>query len=109
MRRPPKRDVKVGETLYMYSALRTRGCSLITKEHTLKAIQKVNLRINPIKNYFFEYTLTVDEKRLLGSDIDHFVKLDGFKSVIEFLQWWCADGIAINLDLNLYHWTDLRF
>jgi len=67
------------------------------------------LRINPIKNYFFEYTLTVDEKRLLGSDIDHFVKLDGFKSVIEFMQWWCADEIAINLDLNLYHWTDLRF
>lgn len=139
LRNKRKKTPKVGETLHMYTGLRTKNCQKITSKEKLISKQKAWIRIvfMPYKKGFelFELKICVDGKLLAvlwkyGEDInftnpgmlDKFVKFDGFNDYQDFCDFWIADlrpsinkgGYINNLckhvvSMDLYHWTDLRY
>ena len=134
IRNPRKREPKIGEQLHMYTGLRTKHTQKITSEHTLKGIQLVDILIQ--KQVFSEGTfkgkwslgISVDKRDLDSSELEYFVRCDGFKDMVNFIEYWIkASGDkkeyfqsgkrkpqltiwTVDLkDLVMYHWTDLRF
>jgi hypothetical protein len=107
MRFPRKRPAEIGETLHMYSDLRTKRTRLISKKFTLKSIQKVFLKLSIQNGY--SICIEVDGKMLLYPDLFHFMAKDGFNSATDFLNYWLDGKEEVSHELDLYHWTDLRF
>ncbi|MDO9554552.1 ASCH domain-containing protein [Rhodonellum sp.] len=107
---------KIGETLYMYTRLRTKDCQKISEKHTLKSIQMVDITI---KSHGELHVLWI---RVDGNLIDKdshldFIEKDGFQSKSEFMDYWIM-GVKAAEDgwkelelkgLELFHWTDLKF
>lgn len=117
MRKPPKRTPKIGESLYMYSGLRTKHCVFISNKEKLISTQKVRIHIYKVSNYT-ELTIKVDGRLLKERELSEFVKYDGFIGRMDFVDFWIANtqvkkrkdhAVRIAAIVNLYHWTDLRF
>lgn len=111
-----KIEPKIGETLYMYTGLRTKDCEKISDEHKLVSIQIVDLIV--IKgNGHITVDVAVDARILSDEEIEHFVVADGFTDPIDFAEYWLAgvkpypDGTAVaeRHDLIMHHWTDLKY
>lgn len=129
-----KVEPKIGDTLHMYTGLRTKHTEKITSEHSLKGIQLVDILIQ--KQVFSEGTfkgkwslgISVDGRSLLTGELEYFVRCDGFEGMEDFMEYWIkASGDkkeyfqsgkrktqltiwTVDLkDLVMYHWTDLRF
>ena len=117
MRGKRKNQPKIGETLYMYTGLRTSKCEKISDKEKLISTQKVRVWIYAVTNYL-EVKIWVDGKRLTESQLSEFVKYDGFVSVRDFADYWIKSSIGkkptkkgvykVGGILTLYHWTDLR-
>lgn len=108
MRFPRKRPAQIGETLHMYSDLCTNKCSLISKKFKLVSIQKVSITIVPTESGNMGFGMTIDGKKFNG-DMDDFAKMDGFPNRIHFYCYWLDGKNRVTHNLDLYHWTDLRF
>lgn len=134
IRNPRRRSPKIGETLYMYTGLRTKAASLITSEHTLNGVQKVDIFIenqvyteNKTKGKY-SIGITIGGRSLDLVEINYFVKCDGFENLADFRDYWIKEKgektdyfqqghkkpmltiwRAEAKDLTMYHWTDLRF
>ncbi len=114
MRNRRKRMPKIGETLHMYTALRTQYCELISNHETLKSIQKVTVSITkePLQTRIF---IIVDGWMLNPSEVSRFVQCDGFTDESDFADYWLKESKAkgkvkrVHANLDLYHWTDLKF
>lgn len=119
MRKKPKREPKIGETLYMYTGLRTTHCEFITDKETLISKQKVRVVINrkPIDKmrliHAYSMQLKIDGRELKGQDLDRFVRFDGFENVTDFCKFWFIGEKKTTRKvggiMTLYHWTDLRY
>lgn len=115
MRKPRKVKPKIGETLHMYTGLRTAHCKLITKKEKLISVQKAQVHIKRIKlkgnGYTYQCAIKVDGKRLSPVEGVELIKFDGFKSTLDFCEFWFANvkGNTIKETLDLYHWTDLKY
>lgn len=120
MRKPRKIEPKIGETLHMYTALRTKHCKRISNKEKLVSTQKVNVKI--IRRLHEEDILQimVDGRvlHMFDFEVQDFIRFDGFKDQKDFCDYWISEsgGVpwiegakTINEELNLYHWTDLRF
>lgn len=122
MRSKRKVQPKIGETLYMYTGLRTPHCELITNKEKLISIQKVRIlleftKFNPICNI----DIWVDGRKLdYRTEVHEFVKFDGFEDVIDFAEYWKMtstkddkklrkEDLIIDGELQLFHWTDLKY
>mgnify|MGYP003669232294 CR=1 FL=1 len=119
IRNPRKREPKIGATLHMYTGLRTKNTEVISKEHTLKGIQLVDIYINIDAKTEGYMDIKVDGRLLHFNEHPEFVKADGFEKTTDFATYWMksigfknreTDTWEVSVtDLIMYHWTDLRF
>ena len=117
MRNKRKVPPKVGETLYMYTGLRTNKCELISNKEKLISIQKAAVFIT--RNILHEITILIliDGRELTPNEVSEFVKYDGFINERDFAEYWINSSYKrkapveckIGGDLDLFHWTDLRY
>lgn len=118
MRNTPKRMPKVGETMYMYTGLRTKNCSIITKEHTLKSIQKINVEFVyngfdlPNKYNICTHTpiIKIDSNIISVFETDCFFVNDGFENESDFISFWnLPEKQNAIFEGYLFHWTELKY
>lgn len=128
MRNKRKVQPKIGETLYMYSGLRTNNTVKIGDTEKLMSIQEVYISMRrhwvagamPKRWYVTALTVKVDGRALSAEQIQEFVRYDGFTDVPDFAAYWFessekahkAKKNSVNWvrgKLQLYHWTDLRY
>lgn len=97
----------------MYDALRTPACRLIANHFRLVSIQQVTIRIKTIvKNnhkLIWKCTIQVDGRNLSSKKAKEFYVKDGFNNETDFILYWADSKLNVVYDLDLYHWTDLRF
>lgn len=111
-----KIEPKIGETLYMYTGLRTSDCEKISDKHKLVSIQIVDLIVIKVNGHI-TVDVAVDARILSDEEIEHFVVADGFTDPLDFADYWLEgartypDGTAVaeRHDLIMHHWTDLRY
>jgi hypothetical protein len=122
MRGERKVEPKIGETLYMYTGLRTPHCKLITNKEKLFSKQDVEIGIISEDN-IITIGIVVDERQLTEDEIEEFVKWDGFHNTDDFAKYWLEASkeelkkqgwkkgldFLIQKSVTLYHWTDLRY
>jgi hypothetical protein len=103
-----KNTPKIGETLYMYTGLRTKACELITSNYTLKYIYPVKIEIFR-KPILLKIDIQINGNTLSKRDLKDFVLMDGFKSVYDFLEYWTEgkEDIQINKSMMMYGWIEL--
>lgn len=121
MRKPRKVKPKIGETLYMYTGLRTKHCEFITDKEKLHGVQQVRIVIQRTPSggkrpgrgliYTYKMQLAVDGRKLEDKEVSRFVKFDGFADVADFCQFWFTGTKKNRVGgiLQLLHWTDLRY
>jgi hypothetical protein len=108
---------KVGETIHMYSGLRTKHTELISNKEKLQSIQTVRILIKRWQepdNGPWEYEISVFVDRKYVKDIQSFARFDGFKNMFEWADYWLTDekGKKKNRTgalMEIYHWTDLKY
>lgn len=117
LRSPRKKEPKIGETLYMYTGLRTNQCKKITDKEKLRSVQIAAISIIR-HNDIYTIKIHIDGRRLNAFELGRFVKYDGFKDTKDFADYWLSTSYApkkapvncrVNGSINLYHWTDLRY
>lgn len=122
MRGKRKNDPKIGETLYMYTGLRTANCELTSNQEKLISVQKVLIDMWVDTFVMKELCIYVDNRKLTTDEVEQFVKYDGFIDKKDFAEYW-IDGCKKDLkkrgylkgrcelcwELELFHWTDLRY
>lgn len=108
LRNERKVTPKIGETIYMYSGLRTAKCELITSELKLKYMYPVSLAI--VKTSVqTDIDIRINGTQLLKKHHLLFVQMDGFRTVAEFVQYWtdCKEVTAITAQMMMYGWKEL--
>lgn len=115
-RKKRKINPKIGETLYMYSALRTKHCELITNKEKLISTQKVKITVKVLRRsksiLGIDVNIAVDGRKLNLVEMQQFAKFDGFESIADFGSFFATGvkpGAKIMGTFDLYHWTDLRY
>lgn len=117
LRSPRKKEPKIGETLYMYTGLRTNQCKKITDKESLRSVQMCDVYIIR-HNEIDTIKVRVDGRRLTAFELGRFVKYDGFKDTKDFADYWISTSYApkkapanchVSGSMNLYHWTDLKY
>lgn len=119
MRNKRKVPPKLGETLYMYSGLRTNNCELISNKEKLISIQQVYINIFRKSNGEIVIAIYINGSRYLtNEEIAQFVKYDGFIDETDFAEYWINSTYktkkapiecTVGGKLDLFHWTDLRY
>ncbi len=119
IRNPRKVEPKIGETLHMYTGLRTKHTEKITSEHKLTGIQLVDIYIKMRRNGGGHMDIKVGGRLLTLEESLPFVVADGFDTQFDFAKYWiweqgemAEDAMSWEVsatDLIMYHWTDLRF
>ena len=114
IRNTPKRMPKIGEQLHMYTGLRTKNCMLITKEHTLKSIQKITIDFIYVgyKNTHIPiiYIDSLSAPIICISYKATFYINDGFKDEADFVSFWnLPKKEDATFEGYLFHWTDLKY
>lgn len=120
MRNKRKVKPKIGETLHMYTGLRTSKCERISNTERLISTQGAWLKIVHVGYQLIHLKIEVDSRALSNDEINQFVKYDGFNDVYDFADYWIKSSYApkkplmnerstIEGYLDLYHWTDLRY
>ena len=121
MRKPRKIPPKIGETLYMYTALRTANCEKISDKERLRSVQKAIVMFNYYRNkkgglQLMRMQVTVDGRRIEGDELAQFVRYDGFEDHIDFFKYWTSGYkhpevgfYKLEEEMDLFHWTDLRY
>lgn len=120
MRNRPKRTPKEGETLYMYTGLRTKECELIRKDLTLNGWQHIIIFIgvgyivHKYPGYYIE--ICINERKLSHEEVEIFCKNDGFEDYYDLAEWFASrnkelmkPGDKFLFEGILYHWTDFRY
>src|ERR1700739_52746 len=81
MRVKRKIKPKIGETLYMYTGLRTANCMKITDKEKLVSTQKVRIKGMKVRDGLVWLTLWVDGRELREDEVKSLVQFDGFTDV----------------------------
>jgi len=80
IRRVRKRKTKIGDTLYLYTGMRTKTCELIHNEKC-KYIQRIIIENGCIK--------TLRRTMIVGTiEAEKFARLDGFDSALQMIFWF---------------------
>lgn len=118
MRNPRKIEPKIGETLYMYSGLRTANSELISNKEKLISKQVAEIKIIRHDDGMFNVKIHIDSRLLSPEQIIDFVKFDGFIDGKDFVDYWIESStgkknikhtIEVSGKMDLYHWTDLKY
>ncbi|WP_143960248.1 ASCH domain-containing protein [Litoribacter populi] len=106
---------KIGETIHMYTGLRTKNCEKISSQEKLVSTQDVRILI---KDWGGKWGMDihVDGRRLSAKEIIDFTISDGFLGVHDFKKYWMGDkpkeknGVKrAGGSMVIYHWTNFRF
>ncbi|MCP4702533.1 MAG: hypothetical protein GY862_37595 [Gammaproteobacteria bacterium] len=73
-----KRATKPGDTLYLYTGMRSKSCQLLRKEECL--------RVTPVR--ITARTVTLGTCQQYKSEIDRLALLDGFSCKAEFFEFY---------------------
>lgn len=101
----PKRVPRIGETAYLYTGLRTKGCRKLG-EAIIEGISVVMINWHSMKLAHF----CQDKSQPLagtGFDIERFAVLDGFSCWKEMRDWFEATH-GLPFEGLLIKWTDFR-
>jgi len=79
IRRIWKRPIKAGDTLYLYTGMRTHKCRCLRKIEICKSTEEIEIRWNLVVFYPIGY---------LQWDLNRFAKYDGFNNWIEMRNWF---------------------
>jgi hypothetical protein len=118
LRNKRKNQPKIGETLFMYTGLRTSNTRKISDKEKLMSTQEVLIYIARSSTKEISISITVDNKLLTREQVDQFVKYDGFVDRADFADYWIASShkpkkapveCTVGGNLDLFHWTDLRY
>lgn len=124
MRKRRKKPAKIGETLFMYTGLRTNNCQLISNKEKLISKQKAWIRIIFTLGLrdADDLKVCVDGREIKGEELDQFVCFDGFKDKRDFIDYWIEphkklikkngmvnSRVKIVECLIIHHWTDLKY
>ncbi len=121
IRKRRKKQPKIGETIHMYTALRTKHCELISNKEKLKSIQNVRITIDkhPIEfrtgtGVGYNIRVIVDGRSLFGQELEEFYTFDGFKNYQDWAEYWLTDEKGKKKSrtgalMQLFHWTDLKY
>ena len=118
LRNEPKRMPKIGETLHMYTGLRTRNCKLIRNDLKLISITKVSLITYfhgaPLSNNlhtslvlrYHDHNLTLD-----NDSMNEFFINDGFKNNVDFEEFWRKQDLTKSDLYNMYmfSWKETNY
>lgn len=118
LRTARKHEPKIGETLYMYTGLRTANCMLISNKE--KLISKQRVRIVIYADYVeVSVNIWVDGRELTQAEKELFYGYDGFVDIHDFVNYWIESSTGKKRKINkryevggfltMYHWTDLKF
>lgn len=113
IRKPRKIKPKIGETLHMYTGLRTPNCQVISKKEKLISKQKIRIRVCRTRDSF-DVEIFVDGRKLQWSEMHKVAEFDGFKDLFDFCNYWLTDEKGKKIKkaggiMDLYHWTDLKY
>lgn len=119
-----KHEPKLGETLHMYTGLRTNKCELISNREKLISRQVADIYISfKLKPFsIFKVSIKVDGKMLDLTWLKIFARFDGFLNIEDFANFW-IEGVRkeiiksgrqnkifmLRSTKNLIHWTALRY
>ncbi|HTF80095.1 MAG TPA: ASCH domain-containing protein [Cytophagales bacterium] len=120
LRNEPKRMPKIGETLHMYTGLRTRNCKLIRNDLKLVSITRVTLITR------WDHTLNIHSSKLIlrypnynvnldNESMQEFFINDGFKDQSGFTEFWkknwAKDEIPLLCfsELYMFSWKDTNY
>lgn len=81
IRRVWKRPIKPGDTLYLYTGMRTKRCR---KLRTAKCTGVYPIKIDIFGIKMFDYTFILEGT----ADIERFAHRDGFSSWLEMRDWF---------------------
>lgn len=118
LRNKRKNQPKIGETLFMYTGLRTNKCRKISDKEKLISTQEVLIYISRGLDMSFSISITVDNRMLSWDEVESFVRYDGFVDREDFANYWISSSYApkkapkectVGGNLTMYHWTDLRY
>ena len=109
-----KHPPKIGEQLHMYTGLRTKWCTVISKNHKLQYTQNVRLRLSDnwagkkgLPGLFIE--IQVDGRHLSIDEIPQFTKRDGFASPRAFAEYWLGKKNRAAAFLVMYGWKGEKY
>lgn len=98
-----RRHARPGETLQLYTGMRTRQCKLIGLARCV-SIQKVTIQIKK-----FSMWIEVDGVPVKGGNIHAFARADGFGSGEEMLEFWHTNHKGVKrFDGFLIKWEPFK-
>jgi hypothetical protein len=102
-----KRPLKVGETVYLYFAMRTKWCKKIG-ESIIKSVQDILITEKGVTvyNILSDGRLKFSRAYTSKATLDKFAKSDGFRNWETMKRWWklTHGPEALPFRGNLYKW-----
>lgn len=104
-----KRPIKPGETLYLYTGMRTKACEKIIPPVTCAKVEDVRIEMQKYKgNGVLARGLDfpaviVEGNELSGDEKESLAYADGFDSFAEMMKFW--DG-RLPFNGDIIHWKD---
>jgi hypothetical protein len=100
---------KPGETIHMYTGLRTKFTEFITKDHKYTGSQKVRMYLKMQCDEPF-VTLTIGEKsNWTPVELHEMAISDGFENISDFVRYWLGKEKSLVWEGTCYHWSDFRY
>jgi hypothetical protein len=102
---------KVGETIHMYTGLRTKQCSKILGEYIFKSSQPIRMTIRLNDTGFILKLKIGDKHRWILEELETMAINDGFENLYCFVNYW-TDGFnkrKVAFSGECIHWTDLTY
>jgi hypothetical protein len=101
IRRTRKRPIRTGDTLYLYTGLRTKSCYKL-KQVICTNVKNILITQADIKYFYCVY---VNNNKLDFNEILSLSQADGFDSVTEFLNFFIDQGLPF--DGQIIRWEDI--
>ncbi len=93
-----------GDTLYLYTGLRTKEAKLLAEVECVK-VEQINIwpvirALGSLKSM----AISIDGVDLDDSECEHFARRDGFKSLSEMMKFWTTPKTRLPFSGQIIHW-----
>lgn len=82
-----KHPLYIGDALYLFTGMRTKGCRRLG-DHTCTMVQEIRIKPNG--------TVRLDGQAICRTSAERIAKADGFESLKQFVEFFCADEREFN-------------
>ncbi len=96
IRKRRKRPTKVGDTLYLYTGMRTKACEKIAETPCVD--------VEPVEIYPFDQRIFVMWTEVKGEALEKLAYADGFDSVEAFFAFFKRYKKTVLTGFELVHW-----